>query len=307
MLLFISLLEQTGGSVDIDMIREFVRLAETLNFTKTAKEFFITQPTLSRHLGIIEKELDTTLLSRTTHEVELTKDGQIAYKHCVEILKRYDAMVREIEESKTGSNGSFSLGFLYYGGMSYMRVGLERYMRSYPNVHIKFLSQQPYQVFESLLDDSIDVGLVFRDDGMPQDAYEFVPVHDCRMYAFMRKDHPLAGKGMLDFRDLEGQPLLLTEVDSWYNNAMVRIVNEQGVNMRPVKACNQIDVFPQALRENSGFLLGTGHMPCDPSEYITMLPLRHQPGVLTIGLYHRRDDKRPFVENFVHEWSRERE
>jgi DNA-binding transcriptional LysR family regulator len=47
--------------MDIQMMREFVRLAETLNFTKTARELYVTQPTLSRRIMLIEQEHGSTL------------------------------------------------------------------------------------------------------------------------------------------------------------------------------------------------------------------------------------------------------
>ncbi|MGI6217710.1 MAG: LysR family transcriptional regulator, partial [Coriobacteriales bacterium] len=158
--------------MDIQMMREFVRLAETLNFTKTAKEFYISQSTLSRHLLAMESELGATLLLRSTHEVELTEAGKAAYRYLKGISESYDEMGREVTAVTAGATGSFALGFLYYGGMSYMRDGLEKFASTYPNVRIRFLSQQPYQIFESLESGEEDVGLVFRSQDMDEKEWE---------------------------------------------------------------------------------------------------------------------------------------
>lgn len=56
----------------IEYLREYVRLAQTLSFTKTADEFYITQPTLSKHVQLMERELGASLLVRSTHETTLT-------------------------------------------------------------------------------------------------------------------------------------------------------------------------------------------------------------------------------------------
>ena len=288
--------------MDIQMMREFVRLAETLNFTRTARELYITQPTLSRHVTLIEQELGSTLLLRSTHEVELTETGEIAYRYLRDVIATYDKMSDEVNAAKLGESGSFALGFLYYGGMSYMREGLDRYVESYPNVSINFLSQQPYQVFASLLDDSIDVGLVFRTDKLDEKDWDFVPIHDCSLYAFCRSDDELASKAVLDFSDLEGRELVLTQVDDWYNDAICEIVASQEVRMVPSRACMQIDLFPVAVVDTGGVLISTGHMPCDPSSGVSMVPLRHAPGLLTMGFYRRRTNGKPSVENFLRQW-----
>ncbi|MGI6229386.1 MAG: LysR substrate-binding domain-containing protein [Tractidigestivibacter sp.] len=288
--------------MDIQMMREFVRLAETLNFTRTAKELYVTQPTLSRHITLIEQELGSTLLVRSTHEVKLTEIGEIVYRHLKDVIATYDEMNDEVSAAKLGASGSFTLGFLYYGGMSYMREGLDRFVESYPNVNINFLSQQPYQVFGSLLDGTIDVGLAFKSDKLDEHAWDFVPIHDCSLYAFCRSDDSLASKASLDFSDLEGHVLVLTQVDDWYNDVISSIVESQGVHMVPKRACLQIDLFPMAVVDTGGVLISTGHMPCEPSSGITMVPLRHAPGLLTMGFYRRHDNPKPSVENFLRQW-----
>ena len=61
--------------IKISYLREFVLLAETLNFSKTAEKSYITQPALSRHLALLEDEMGATLMERTTRKVSLTPAG----------------------------------------------------------------------------------------------------------------------------------------------------------------------------------------------------------------------------------------
>jgi DNA-binding transcriptional LysR family regulator len=288
--------------MDIEMMREFVRLAETLNFTKTAKEFYISQSTLSRHLSAMESELGSTLLLRSTHEVELTEAGKVAYRHLKGIAESYDEMGREVTDVTVGTTGSFTLGFLYYGGMSYMRDGLERFSVACPNVRIRFLSQQPYQVFESLLSGEEDIGFVFRSPGMDEREWEFVPVHDCKPYAFCRDDDPLAAKPAADYSDLEGRKIVLTEVDEWYNRNIMLTLETQGINAFPIKACSQIDLFRSAVAETRGILLADESFPCEPRSGITAVALPYERGRYLEGFYSRRADRKPCVENFLLQW-----
>ena len=288
-------------------MREYVRLAETLSFTKTAKEFYISQPTLSRHIVALEQELGASLLIRSTHKVELTDAGKNVYQHLKAFVDDYDEMRAELADGRAGVTGHFTLGFLYYGGMSYMREGLEAFIEQFPNVEITFLSQQPYQIYESLLNGTIDVGLAAyaaeRQEGrLSGPVWEFIPVHDSKLYVFCRSDDPLAARGMVDFGDLEGRDLILTEVDDWFNDGVLLLVEEAGIHMQPVKACNQIDLFQQAVKKTGGVLIGTGHLPCNPEDHIAMIPLRHKPGISTIGLYARYGDRKPCVENFLRQF-----
>ena len=61
----------------IEYLREYIELAQCLNFTEAARRSCITQSALSKHLVSIEKEFGTELVARDRHSVELTQAG-----HC---------------------------------------------------------------------------------------------------------------------------------------------------------------------------------------------------------------------------------
>lgn len=60
----------------IDTLYEFILLATNLNFTDTAKSFFIAQSALSNHISKLERELGAKLFTRDNRSVALTKVGK---------------------------------------------------------------------------------------------------------------------------------------------------------------------------------------------------------------------------------------
>ena len=67
----------------IHLFREFITLAETLNFTKAAEKSCITQPVLSRHIKELEDFFGTPLFLRDTHGVKLTSAGELLLSEAV--------------------------------------------------------------------------------------------------------------------------------------------------------------------------------------------------------------------------------
>ena len=61
--------------MELRQLRYFVKVAETLNFSEAARCLFVTQSTLSQQIKQLEQELDTVLLTRTSHSVSLTEAG----------------------------------------------------------------------------------------------------------------------------------------------------------------------------------------------------------------------------------------
>ena len=73
----------------LSLMREFVRLAETQNFTRAAEDLYIAQPVLSRHMAQLEDELRVKLMNRTRNSFELTPAGKVAQQEFQKILDSY--------------------------------------------------------------------------------------------------------------------------------------------------------------------------------------------------------------------------
>ena len=65
----------------------FLALSKSLNFTQTAQEMYISQPTLSRNIAALEQEIGVQLLVRNTKSVELTAAGRHFAESCAFFLK----------------------------------------------------------------------------------------------------------------------------------------------------------------------------------------------------------------------------
>lgn len=287
--------------MDIDRMREYVKLCETLNFTRTARDLFISQSTLSKHISQTEDEIGAPLILRSTHDAELTKEGQLVRERFGRILDDYDALLGEVAELRDGVAGTLRVGFIYYGGMSYMREGLDRFYASYPNVRIEFVSQQPHDTIAGLLSGDLDAGLIYEVPAL-ENEFEFVPVHECRVYAFVSKDHDLASRTKISPQDLAGKSVLLLEADPEYNETVERLLSSFEVSRGQDVMCGQVDEFPRVVASTDAVFLSTGHMPHYPGDGMVMVPVDADGFVFRVGLYYRRLGAGFIVSSFVNSW-----
>ena len=77
----------------IDYMYEFVILAENLSYKKAALQLHIAQSVLSRHISSVESELGVKLLIRSSHEIVLTPEGEIACREFHKIIKSYNDFI----------------------------------------------------------------------------------------------------------------------------------------------------------------------------------------------------------------------
>ena len=88
----------------------FLTLCETRNYTQTASQLNITQPTLSRQLAALEDELCATLFDRGGHSITLTSEGQLLKRRALEIVDLEDKIVSEFKGDNESIEGKITIG-----------------------------------------------------------------------------------------------------------------------------------------------------------------------------------------------------
>jgi DNA-binding transcriptional LysR family regulator len=96
--------------MDIQILRNFVTLSKSLNFTKSAEKIAIVQPALSKQIQVIEQELGVLLFNRTNRKVTLTDAGSYFSKECERLLYQFDIVQHTTTEIGKGKAGELRIG-----------------------------------------------------------------------------------------------------------------------------------------------------------------------------------------------------
>ena len=120
--------------MEFRQLEAFAAIAKYKSFSKAANALYLTQPTISAHLGSLERELQKKLVSRTTKTIQLTQDGEKFLKYVNRILELKEAAVQDLagEEKEIISLGESTIpsGYLLPGLLSEFR-------RQHPGVLFK--------------------------------------------------------------------------------------------------------------------------------------------------------------------------
>src|ERR1041384_3356294 len=73
-----------------DQITTFIRVVELRGFSAAARDLNVAPSVVTSHIQALERRLGARLLNRNTRHVKPTDVGQAYYKHCVDVLKRFD-------------------------------------------------------------------------------------------------------------------------------------------------------------------------------------------------------------------------
>ena len=81
--------------MNLKQLESFVLIIESRSFSQAAQKLYLTQPTISSHISLLEKELNSQLLIRTTKDVYPTGDGKKLYTYAKQILRLQKSILEE--------------------------------------------------------------------------------------------------------------------------------------------------------------------------------------------------------------------
>ena len=191
--------------MDIRILRYFLAVAREENITRAAESLHIAQPSLSKQLMDLERELGRPLLVRGKRKITQTEDGVLLRKRAEEIVALLDKTETELTGGEETLRGEVALG----GVPSALILHTASALRAAnPAVRFRFFNGDATEVTERLDHGSLDFARLLQ----PVDTvkYDFLALPGtARWGLLLPADHPLAGKAGITRDDLPGVPLIL--------------------------------------------------------------------------------------------------
>ena len=193
--------------MEIRVLKYFLAVAREGSITGAANSLHLTQPTLTRQIQDLEKELGQKLFIRGKYKVTLTSEGMILRKRAQEIID----MVEKTEEEFQSISDIIS-GDIYIGGgetdsMKYIAEIIKEIQDEYPAIKFHIYSGNAEDVIEKLDRGLLDFGVLIQPIDLSK--YDNIRLPDNDVWGvIMRKDSPLAQKENITLDDLCGIPLI---------------------------------------------------------------------------------------------------
>ena len=232
--------------MEIQWLREFLQLTKTLNYRQTAEQLHITPSTLSKHIMLIEKELDTQLFIRDTKSVELTDSGRIFRDGASNMLREYEA---SISQMKRGGSvvGDLRIG----GGLRFTKLNeiihpmIAHFEKKYPDVRLTIVDTQYQDYRETLVRGGFDVVFSIRLPTMDETGLEYRDLFELPLCAWITSANRYADCESVTLEQLSTLDLRILEEEKCksYANYLKDLFAERGLEAKVGKSMNQAMVF----------------------------------------------------------------
>jgi DNA-binding transcriptional LysR family regulator len=236
--------------MQIESLKVFCDLAETESFTKTAQINSITQSAVSQQISSLERQFKSLLIERSKKRFRLTREGKVLYDYSKQIIQTYDSLYSKLQEIQDIVSGTIRVATIYSIGLHDLPPYIKKFLKAYPTVNVHVEYRRSNQVYEDVLSNVVDLGLVAYPARDPK--LEVVPLHKDMLVLICHPQHPFARAKTVRWGDLAGQKFISFEPDIPTRRAIDKILAEQNVTVQHVMEFDNIETVKRAVEIDAG-------------------------------------------------------
>jgi DNA-binding transcriptional LysR family regulator len=191
--------------MELRHLKYFVAVAEALSFTKAAVQLRLAQPSLTRQIANLEKEIGVQLLRRSKTQVSLTEEGRSFLTDARRMLALAAESVRSIQELSQGDSGELNLAYLSNFNFEMLPQSLANFREACPQVAVNLFDMSPAEQLRALEGRKIDLGFIGLRPPSASKELQWECISHHEVMVFLPVKHDLARKKSIRLEDLRSE------------------------------------------------------------------------------------------------------
>lgn len=284
----------------LQQLKYVVTISNTLNMTQAADLLFVSQPSLTKAINELEKEMNVKIFNRSNKGVSITREGDLFLTHARQVLEQAQFME---ETFKTGQahNPEFSVSCQHY---DFAVEAMAQTIRQFDADEYNFTLRetQTREIIEDVHSLRSEIGILYlsshNEDVMlnqfKKNDLEFIELFSEKPHVFLCKNHPLANKKVIKLSELDDYPYLCFEQGE-YNSFYYSEEILSTVSRRKIIRVRDRATMSNLIEELNGYTVCSGRIskslngrsiisrPLDEDEYMKIGYIK--PRKLPLGPY----------------------
>lgn len=286
--------------MDFRQLNTFLVISKLQSFTGAASALGYAQSTITTQIKQLEEELGVKLFDRIGKNITLTHEGKKLLPYAKQMLK-LSQDIKNVVFNEESPSGTLTIGAAESLCVLRLPEILKEYRRLFPEVEVslKFGSCADFRHF--LKDNIIDVAFSL---GRKIDSEDFISEieFDETMLLLAYPGHPLIDKEEIFPKDIENEPLILTETGCSYRASFENILNEYNVKENLVLETGSVQAIKQFTMSGLGITLLPKVAVEDEIKAGKLIPLNWVGpgfGVISQVIYHKDKWLSPALKEFL--------
>ena len=271
-----------------------IELAHTLNFSRAADNMFVSQPTFSYQIRLLEEEIGFAIFERSGKGAALTPAGA---QFVTFLTGMREDLKRAIEQGQNFSakyKDSISITTMVHQAVYFLPEAMRLFSESYPEVQIMPLFQYENSM-ESFLRNDTDIVFALKEQTRQIPGIDVHDLFESRIYLIADKNDPLAAKNLIKEEDLYGRTLMV----GGGSPAALKAVQHRLINSGKISYFNSPDHDTTRINvaAGKGVCLAPGFLN-DHSSQFAWIPFDCEESFSCVLCTHKNDN-RPSLAAFI--------
>ena len=283
----------------------FMKVYELGSLHRAAQDLYLSVQAVSRIINKLEEEVEETLFIRSSSGLVPTPAAHKLKERAEIIIYQYEKIKEDLSHEEHEEVATVKIASTY-AVLKYLTVDfIKSYYEAYPNVKLSFVEYPEYPIYEML--DRGQINVAFLPQPIDVKQYDMVYCYTHRYCAVINKQHPLATKKVLEYKDLNGMPLGLKGHEYSIFSGNINRFIKGGLNPTILFETSDDSIIMDAAKKNWCVGITADYLAKEyADDQVTIIPFTDESYARTIFLAWKKGQKlsnreEQFVQ-FVLEW-----
>ncbi|HZK18689.1 MAG TPA: selenium metabolism-associated LysR family transcriptional regulator [Clostridia bacterium] len=224
--------------MNFSYLKTLVKVVELKGVSKAAQVLNLTQPAVSKQIGILESYYETEILDRSRRRFTLTEGGKVIHQHALAILSEQRDAFEALNELSTVIKGDLFITASTIPGHYIIPRMIGPFIMKYPQIRVTIEITDSGKVLKLLYDDKIHLGAVGHEVKNRRVSSKMLASD--QLVLITPPEHPLAKKGCVNAGDLLEYNLVWREPESGTRRVIEEKLNKAGIDLGDLKIAAEL-------------------------------------------------------------------
>lgn len=272
----------------LQQLKYVATIANIGSISEAAKRLFVSQPSLTKAIKELEKEMGITIFDRTNKGITVSKEGERFLGYARQVLEQA-ALLEEQYKSQSGGKKQFSVSTQHYSFAVNAFVELLK-GAEIDQYDVSLRETQTYEIIDDVAHMKSEIGLLYYNDFnrpvleklIHTNELTFTELFTAHPHIFIGKTHPLAHKEVVSMDELEEYPYISFEQGDHNSFYFSEEIFSTVVRPKHIRVRDRASLFSLLLGLD-GYTVSSGVIDKEVNgENIISVPLAEE-GLMHIG------------------------
>ncbi|MFH1953094.1 MAG: LysR substrate-binding domain-containing protein [Pseudomonadota bacterium] len=270
--------------INLNQLRAFYQAAKHMNFSRAAKQLFITQPAVTAQVKLFEDSLELKLFKKKGGRPYLTDEGKTIYEYAQKIFGYEKEIENAVEEIKHLRRGILRLGTARTYSRYFMPFLISRFRERHPRIKIQLDEGSSEDMIQSLLDLKNELAIVAK--AKEPQGIRFISFSQEELVLILPTDHHLAKKKAVSFEELTDEPIIMKETGSGTRRLVNELFAENGYSPKVLMEMSDAEMIKLLVQHGEGisFLVREAVARELKEKKLASIPLKGQKMFLDVSI-----------------------